>query len=193
MPLPTRHLLLSVKSRLVYLSRASLPRLSWEKRPINGCSRSSSSCSGRELYQDKRHRFFQEPMSFLLPNQQRQSIKGKEHKPLMTPTRGLGSPFLHPSPDFWGKGCCTVYVGSPILWNKDHEWDQECRWRCQGCMCHESQLYIAKSDGIDARAAARPSSHIYTAALYSLQFMGWPQRQLAYPSAGVTWHWQIGV
>ena len=29
-----------------------------------------------------------------------------------------------------------------------------------------SQLYAAKSDGIDACAAARPSNHIYTAALY---------------------------
>jgi len=41
-----------------------------------------------------------------------------------------------------------------------------CRWRCWGCICHEWQLYAAKSDGIDARAAARPSNHIYTAALY---------------------------
>jgi len=33
-----------VKSRMVYLSGASLPRLSW-KRPLNGCSSSSSSSS----------------------------------------------------------------------------------------------------------------------------------------------------
>jgi len=34
-----------VKSRMVYLSGASLPRLSWKKRPLNGCSCSSSSSS----------------------------------------------------------------------------------------------------------------------------------------------------
>jgi len=27
-----------VKSRMVYLSGAGLPRLSWKKRPLNGCS-----------------------------------------------------------------------------------------------------------------------------------------------------------
>jgi len=32
-----------VKSRIVYLSGAGLPRLSWKKRLLNGCSSSSSS------------------------------------------------------------------------------------------------------------------------------------------------------
>jgi len=32
-----------VKSRMAYLSGAGLPRLSWKKRPLNGCSSSSSS------------------------------------------------------------------------------------------------------------------------------------------------------
>jgi len=36
-----------VKSRMVYLSGASLPRLSWKKRPLNGCS-SSISCWARK-------------------------------------------------------------------------------------------------------------------------------------------------
>ena len=31
-----------VKSRMVYFSGAGLPRLSWKKRPLNGCSSSSS-------------------------------------------------------------------------------------------------------------------------------------------------------
>ena len=44
MPLPPHHLLLPVKSRMVYLSGAGLPRLSWNKRPLNRCSSSSSSC-----------------------------------------------------------------------------------------------------------------------------------------------------
>jgi len=36
------HHLVSLKSRMVYLSGAGLPRLSW-KTPLNGCSSSSSS------------------------------------------------------------------------------------------------------------------------------------------------------
>ena len=35
--------LAAVKSRMVYLSSAGLPRLSWKKRPLNGCSSNSSS------------------------------------------------------------------------------------------------------------------------------------------------------
>jgi len=58
---------------------------------------------------------------------------------------------------------------SPISYfYKGHKWVQECWWRCprQGCICHESQLYAAKCDGIDTRTDARPSNHIYTAMLY---------------------------
>jgi len=36
--------LATVKSRMVYLSGAGLPTLSWKKSPLNGCSSSSSSC-----------------------------------------------------------------------------------------------------------------------------------------------------
>jgi len=42
MPMPPISSLALVKSRMVYLSAAGLPRLSW-KRPSNGCSRSTSS------------------------------------------------------------------------------------------------------------------------------------------------------
>jgi len=42
-PLPPSSLA-PVKSRIVYLSGAGLPRLSWKKRPLKGCS-SSSSCN----------------------------------------------------------------------------------------------------------------------------------------------------
>ena len=47
------------------------------------------------------------------------------------------------------------------------------------CICHESQLYAAKTDGIHARAAARPSNHIYTAALY--------QSTVRRPTTAVGW------
>jgi len=49
-------------------------------------------------------------MSFLSPNKQYQSTKGKEKAP--TATSGLASSFLHLPLDSWWNGCCCIYATS---------------------------------------------------------------------------------
>jgi len=51
-------------------------------------------------------------MDFLPVNQASVSKHWREHKAL-TLTSRLGSSFLHPPPDSWHKGCCSLYSGSP--------------------------------------------------------------------------------
>ena len=62
--------------------------------------------------------FFTVQTSFLLPNHYGDVLKGTQR---IHPTSGLASSFLHPPPDSWRKGRCSLYTGSlrplPVMYS----------------------------------------------------------------------------
>jgi len=64
-----------------------------------------------------------------------------------------GTNYLHAARRYTAS---RIYKSS--YYYKDHKWVQE----FVSDAARDAYAYAAKSDGIDARAAARPSNHIYT-------------------------------